>query len=56
MHEFKAWQMEYGDAEIDWDHYDHHDMGMDMGKEDYAKPVRPTAPMPGETEYLLNIG
>ena len=53
MHEFKAWQMEYGDAEIDWDHYDHHDMGMDM--KDYEKPVRPTG-MPGETEYLLNIG
>ena len=55
MHEFKAWQMEYGDAEIDWDHYDHHDMDMDMGKGEYDKPVRPTG-MPGETEYLLNIG
>ena len=42
--------MEYGDAEIDWDHYDHHDM--DMGKEDYDRPVRPE--MPGKSEQLLN--
>merc|ERR1711953_1251844 len=60
MHEFKAWQMEYGDAEIDWDHYDHHDMGMDMGKEDYDKPVRPTG-MPdmggdmGDMQWILDF-
>ena len=51
MHEFKAWQMEYGDAAIDWDHYDHHGMDMDMGKEDYDKPVRPTG-MPGKIKLL----
>lgn len=54
MHEFKAWQMEYGDAEIDWDHYDHHGMDMGMGKEDYGdydKPVKPTG-MPGKINHV----
>ena len=51
MHEFKAWQMKHGDAEIDWDHCDHHDVGMKMDKEDYDRPVRPE--MIGISEQLL---
>ena len=43
--------MEYGDAEIDCDHYDDHDMGMKMEKEDYDRPVRPE--MLGKSGQLL---
>ena len=56
MHEFKAWQMEYGDADMDWTHHDM-DMGGDYDKPDYDKPDyhEPAMPAPGKSNNLYNV-
>ena len=52
MHEFKAWQMEYGDADIDWDNMDH---DMDHEKEDYDDKEPQVQPGNFGNNYVIGI-